>query len=336
MNRLHDLLCEREVVLINPTAIDELRYGNNPRTYRRNPRLTRRWPQPDGELISSPVTTPPEHSDILVGDLSDDDEMASHAARSLSIQISSDVAFRDHFIVENTPNLCIFRPFHCEPTVQPPSRPEWSGGVVAELNHWMRCVQDDPAEGPSESSHDRRIAFVHTRSEMKNRLRHVAIDDSGNFKQNILTHAPGADSLAMARDPGASSLLDTGQGSQAAISTPGAFRESLDAAALIACHFAFTRMMREEPPEYALLIAVDESTDRRVDGMHDLASVLKQFFGNELPKGELGSINASFLDTCRSIFVEVTGLELLLYALQTVGMDTPRTRSLMDIDEPVA
>ena len=133
VNALHASLASQGQLLINPTAIDELRFDHDPETDRRSPILTPRWPLPEQTMIWRSTKGSSEHTQILHTDASD--EITSHVARSLSLRISSDVWFRDHAIVEHTPNLCVYRPFFCEAAT---SEPDWSGGVGSEMTHWLR------------------------------------------------------------------------------------------------------------------------------------------------------------------------------------------------------
>ena len=189
MNSLHRALVANQQVLINPTAIDELRF-DEAATGGPSPILTRRWRLPGADLLWIPPRRgrSPDHTELLTGELPPSDPIALGSARSLSMQILSDVAARDHMLVEHTPGLCIYRPFfssghHPQRTSgnssggpaeeseqqgghrqdhQPGT--DWSGGVRRELEHWV-----NQAKLPGVRK--RRAAFVHTDKEIGARLR---------------------------------------------------------------------------------------------------------------------------------------------------------------------
>ena len=150
VNRLHFAFAENNQLLINPTAIDELRFADStspdlttesvpseevvgadkiPRAGNKNAYrgresayLAARWelPREWGELLwidrirqskDSFVEIPSEHTDTLTRNLAVDDDIALSVARSLEARIFEEVSFRDHVIVESTPHLCVYRPF---------------------------------------------------------------------------------------------------------------------------------------------------------------------------------------------------------------------------------
>ena len=204
VNSLHRQFAEDGCILVSPTAIDELRFGEalagGP-----SPILTHRWPLPEGGLLWVPPGRGdhPNHTELLRGDLKSSDPIALGSARSLAKQILSEVAARDHMIVEHTRGLCVYRPFFGSdrrpqatsgsssgtPTTEleqqadspRPDRPKsrWSGGVRRELEHWL-----DQAKLPGLPQ--RRAAFVHTDKEIAARLRWFK-DTSGLVPEAVAT-----------------------------------------------------------------------------------------------------------------------------------------------------
>lgn len=204
VNSLHGQFAEEGCLLINPTAIDELRFGAAS-TGGPGPILTPRWPLPGGSLLWA---TPdrgnsPDHTELLSGELDPSDQIALGSARSLAKQILSEVAARDHMIVEHTPGICVYRPFFASDRAQQatsstspdsttkdrakdaefqcPERPKtrWSGGVRRELEHWLALatLPDLP---------QRRAAFVHTDKEITLRLQWLR-EASGLMPEAIST-----------------------------------------------------------------------------------------------------------------------------------------------------
>lgn len=351
-------------VLINPTAIDELRFETDPTTLLRIPRLTPRWPlpshdilhgstrQPDNgsdgdgerrrsedadgaeadEAAASADEPPPvdaHHVDIIAGTLPDDDAVASHAARSLSIHIASEVSFRDHFIVEHTPNLCVFRPFHCERSTA--SDPDWSGGVTEEVNHWSSYLGHAGA-----GAAQRRIAFVHSHSEIKARLEYIIQDNhtAAECQRQALTIIQDmipAYPMPKAKRTGELSVLGTTDGESVALRNLGTFSSALGAASLVACHFAFSNMDRQHAGSYLLVAAED---DPRTGKLKDLASVVRRlndFYAGGLSGEDVTSANARFFDDCDKIFQATRGQSLLLHTLDVAGADTDRARKRLGL-----
>ena len=278
-------------VLINPTAIDELRFETDPTTLLRIPRLTPRWPLPEHDILYSPTKEPDDASDdgaedrerypdddaaqadeaaaqaeeptppdahhvkVIAGALPNEDAIASHAARSLSIHVASEVSFRDHFIVEHTPNLCVFRPFYCEQSTE--SDPDWSGGVTEEVTHWSSYL------GHAGTRTVRRIAFVHSRSEIGARLAYILQDNhtAAEYQRQVLTIIQ--DQIPNYPTPKAQgssqlSVLGTTDGENVALTNLGKFRTALVAASLVACHFAFSNIERHQAASYLLVEAEDD------------------------------------------------------------------------------
>ena len=201
VNLLHRLFVQRGQILINPTAIDELRYDNLDDGGRRSPRLVPRWPLPEGDtMYATPPGTDGQHLEILVGGLPPNNEISSSAARSLSDRIYVEIPFRDHVIVENTPNLCVFRPFYCTDTKAATTGAKWSGGVGPEIEHWQRYsserVKPVSSEAPTSGGPDsqtpvrdlttqiyqRRIAFVNSVLEIEGRIKYLTNDPPSEGK----------------------------------------------------------------------------------------------------------------------------------------------------------
>ena len=349
-------------VLINPTAIDELRFETDPTTLLRIPRLTPRWPLPtqailysspdknvgddaerrerpqDDDAAQTDEGAPPvdernlpdaHHVDIITGALPNDDAIASHAARSLSIHIASEVSFRDHFIVEHTPNLCVFRPFYCEKSTE--SDPDWSGGVAEEVTHWSSYLGHAGA-----SAAQRRIAFVHSHSEIQARLEHILANSftAAEYQRQVLTiiqdlipNYPTPKSTGS----GALSVLGTTGGENLALKHLGDFRAALDAASLMACHFAFSNIGRHQAASYLLVEAED---DPLTGTLRDLSSVnrrLNEFYAGDLSEDDVIDKNQQFFDKCDEIFAAANGKSLLVHTLDVAGADTERVRKRLGL-----
>lgn len=214
VNRLHWDFADAGQLLINPTAIDELRFAgpapdkpdaseegtaeeqkpdqtpNEPRAYSGSEAtlLAKRWtvPEPRSELMwvgeakdstGQPSELDPEHTKLLVGPLPPNDPVALSIARALEDRIFEEVSFRDHIIVENTPHLCVYRPFSHDRTAQPDAAVDWSGGVEPEIDHWR--TKYGFAQMPSA-----KVALVHTRHEIMARIRWLR-DNPEQIKDNV-------------------------------------------------------------------------------------------------------------------------------------------------------
>ena len=190
VNRMHLAFARKGQVLINPTAIDELRFGNPYEEGVRSPYLSARWPLPDHDehlLWSRPDRGDdiPEHTRLLSGELDDPDPISPGVARSLSNQIFFDIAFRDHMIVEHTPSLCVFRPFIGSSEDKGGKGADWSRGVFREIERWRGKVAGSAQERP-------KLAFVHTRGEIAARLQWLSKPPpAGVDSSNAVGSPPG-------------------------------------------------------------------------------------------------------------------------------------------------
>lgn len=305
VNSLHFRFADDNQLLINPTAIDEFRF--NCRPDRRPPmnRLTPRWPTPvRGEIkpkdehdanqdtLLCDVRAPTPGRDVAARDEQkllkrkatlrspaglppsldyESSEVATTVVRSLCYAISSEVPFRDHVIVESTPNLCVYRPFYCEePPSEEPSA-KWSGGVGPEISHWKKVsdllsqevTPQDNCEGSSmheagdvsdeyvPAKESRRIAFVHTIPEIEARIRGLLSDDNSTFESTIDSHLRGAlesfgipsdDIAELFKQPVDLSLLRRRRDKRKAMKTPeNVYDAVLSAAATVQLH-AFTQL----------------------------------------------------------------------------------------------
>ena len=189
VNALHQEFLKHNQILINPTAIDELRYELANGRGQRDPHLARRWPMPEPEqslLWSRPQPgRDSQHTHILTDDDAsdvDDEDVSRTIASSLAHKIYFEIAFRDHVIVENTPNLCVYRPFFCTDISEAASKANWSSGVKREIEHWKdvhrRRAKGLPPPPVPRGDTRRRIAFVHTTEEIQCRIRWLLRSDN--------------------------------------------------------------------------------------------------------------------------------------------------------------
>ena len=192
VNELHALFASSRQLLINPTAIDELRFGDMSDDEQRRPLLAARWKivKPVEDLLWECPTEGYEYTEFLRGGLDLPDPTATSVARSLSNRIYFDISFRDHVIVEHTPGLCVYRPFfkgtmqgYDSESVESLEGVNWSGGVKPEITHWYRKTlfqRDDR----------RRVAFIHTKPEIDARIAWLRDVDQGEFAETMLSHLP--------------------------------------------------------------------------------------------------------------------------------------------------
>ena len=192
VNQLHSSFANRQQLLINPTAIDELRFGDSKGEAEQRPLLAARWKivEPVEDLLWESPDEGHEHTELLRGDLDLPDEMATSVARSLSSRIYFDISFRDHVIVEHTPGLCVYRPFFRgtsdskdDSDANTASGVDWSGGVRPEIMHWYRKTL-------FQHNRRRRVAFVHTGEEIHDRIVWLRDGDQSKFAETMLNHLP--------------------------------------------------------------------------------------------------------------------------------------------------
>ena len=182
VNTLHQQFLRFDQVLMNPTAIDELRYELANSRGRRNPHLGKRWPmlEPESTMLWSRPQPgrDAQHTHILTNDNDsdvDDRHITRSIASSLAHEVYFEIAFRDHVLVENTPYLCVYRPFFCIDPNQAASDAKWSSGVKLEIKHWKdahrKRAKGLPNPAAPRDDVRRRIAFVHTTEEIRCRIR---------------------------------------------------------------------------------------------------------------------------------------------------------------------
>ncbi|CAN5477634.1 hypothetical protein BH10ACT2_BH10ACT2_19620 [soil metagenome] len=322
VNRLHQGFAKNGHVLIMPTAIDELRFeGAVSRTSYR-PYLASRWPlgEPTEDLIwrSPPVHF--QHTNFFLSDgLPVDDPAASSVVRAVSNQIFFEIAFRDHYIVEHTPDLLVFRPFFYENFDTPVIDTDWSGGVRPEIDHWIKKMEQPPRVGSM-----RRAAFVHTDAEIKARLQwlHDPQHFASHFERIVQRHLRAIMTARKFPVEEIESLL-AGQ-IQEPIATHLANNPTshvarrgkslvgwIESYALAAMHELFTTLDRPHRTDGSITGNMDvailvryESPDRKVTELGDIVSDLVSFYTGQAASDAL---NAPFWDAVQAAFVEEFG-----------------------------
>lgn len=150
----------QSVILVQPTAIDELRFKSNTQNQDRLDRysgeLADRWPVPNGSIYSAVSPEAPNHTHMIDASILDHDRYRHGLFGLLQHTIYDEIAFRDHLLVSCNAGLLIYRPTAIEPRI--------SGGVEAEVAHWAATthVPGRPA---------RPAAFIHVASELLGLLR---------------------------------------------------------------------------------------------------------------------------------------------------------------------
>ena len=346
VNELHHLFLDHHQVLINPTAIDELRFKKtNPRG-RRYPLLGARWPlpEPTERLLCEVLETSEdgssvaddeqqaydyEHTTILTADLPKVHPASFSVSRSLANRILLEIPFRDHVIVENTPNLCVYRPFFCRNPDAAESEADWPSGVRPEVNHWLETQPflGQQTESESEST-VRRAAFVHTRLEMKCRFQWLLQDPNwGRFLENVRKPLrKNWKRLGVSEDEidglfanhiqeVKPNPLDRHPDESVARTKSESVFKAIRTAVQTALHLTFTSLERpsEQPSDeketpitlgQVALYAIDEGADRGAEGMASLVSRLRRFFAEELDATHVESLNHDFWSDCDRCFEE--------------------------------
>lgn len=319
VNDLHSAFADRQQLLINPTAIDELRFGDSKGKPKQRPLLARRWKiiEPFDYLLWEPPTQGYEHTQLLKGELELPDATATAVARSLSNRIYFDISFRDHVIVEHTSRLCVYRPFFSgsnsdqENSTNVAVGVDWSGGVRPEVMHWYRKTL-------FQTNQRRRIAFVHTRREIRERIAWLKFGDQRRLAETILNHFPDiyhhhdgcredatqlcgeARRVLNSREPGTHLSQDPAheqvQLSDSISRNLDRVVRSLEVAYQLATFHFFTLLTRPEEAEIPGCSAVpafdvcmilgreSESEDRLLMNFDEVANKLCQFYGGEFDR----------------------------------------------------
>lgn len=356
VNTLHQEFGHRGQVLINPTAIDELRYELANSRGRRNPHLGKRWlmPEPESTLLWSRPQPgrDAQHTHILTNDNEsdvDDKHIARSIASSLAHKVYFEIAFRDHVLVENTPNLCVYRPFFCTDPSKATSDAEWSSGVKLEIKHW-KDAHRKRAKGlpnPTTPRDDvrRRIAFVHTTQEIRCRILWLLSPDNYSvFEGNVRRHLKNWQELRIPRNEISELFANKIPGDPAAQlgRSPDESvvrrksREVLNAiwpAVQIALHLVFTSLNRPgteddaEDLEIGLdqvaLFSMTEDGDRNADDLPGLVrDHLDPFFAEDgLDEVAVDGLVKEFWNDCGRCFEDLKGVPFEQYISKTLRID---------------
>lgn len=138
LNRLPMELARRGLVAIMPTAIDELRFSPpaGPDLFVKSGASTDRWPCMESDYgLISPRYQPGQNTHVSYGTeaFAVDPVAASLFCRSLESSIYWEIPFRDHYIVNHTDGLLVFRPQELGHS--------FSGGVLAEIQFFERLAR---------------------------------------------------------------------------------------------------------------------------------------------------------------------------------------------------
>lgn len=347
VNALHQHFMEQAQLLINPTAIDELRFEEADREGRRNPLLGARWPMPEASdlmLCSVPLRGPDgkadveatkkrdaevdyEHTRILTNNSETVPVVSQSVARYLANRIFFEVAFRDHVIVENTPHLCVYRPFFCIDMNEAQSRSDWSSGVLREIQHWNRSqrkvVRNIPDETVPLEESVRRVAFIHSETEISGRidrlftgdvlkkfvstveslLRKIWVDDgmdNNEMTDLFAQQIPESKADPLGRDPNRLRIEEDPE---------GVFK-SIGAAIQAALHTEFTSLVRPGMPDIdaggparygvgqVALYVIEEEMNRCAAKLRELTRSLAEFFADQLGEKQVTEINDRFWEHC--------------------------------------
>lgn len=377
VNRLHLEFAKRAHLLINPTAIDELRFAdsasdsrsasaldketangtptddtstNGPndsqdadqdkgaRAYAglQTALLSARWelPEPPSDLLwidrikdsdGNEADMDFEHTELLSGGRDPSDPIALSVARSLEARIHEEVAFRDHIIVENTPGLCVYRPFFVVDTRDDQVAVNWSRGVAAEIEHWSEKLR-------LEREASARIAFVNTRQEIAARIRWITGPGSTQLKfqaDSMLRHLfikwkvpeieaeafingeiRRASPSALARNP------------VSVTKTPKKIWEWVRAAALVAVTEAFTRLKLDEseprstakgvasiPPENLGMLYVEQNQRGQIEKFDKVSDKLCAFFAGKSSVKDIAKWRKAFWKVHDEEFRNIVGVQ---------------------------
>lgn len=159
VNALSAPLQEAGVILLHPTAIDELRTASSGQRVG----LTDRWPlQDDAErlIYTQPnIHGAPEYAELLsLYDFGGEGTQKEAVAvfRGFELGVFHDIATRDHLLVSSTDGLVLYRPVVVNG--------KDSSGARAEVQHWhQRWTNEPPASAP-------RLVALHTFGDVQLRL----------------------------------------------------------------------------------------------------------------------------------------------------------------------
>lgn len=185
VNLLASSLRSDNVLCIQPTAIDELRFMRDSQALVRIDRYTAdladRWPLMDDIIYETSCSDAPDFRSLL--SRADLPEYSRGTLGLLQHSIYDEIAFRDHLLVSCNDGLLVYRPGAVEPRI--------SGGVEEEVRHWAQSVSSGAREF-------RPAVFVHVREEL------IALIDAGDSVANRETLKAGFISVLAER----SSSLD--------------------------------------------------------------------------------------------------------------------------------
>ncbi len=199
LNLIPERLADAGIVAIMPTAIDELRVGTlsaveGERLWYQTT-ATPRWPLMPNKLINAP-----QGADAGLGlpatqdELNADQQWVSGILRSLSGLISTEVPFRDHFIVGNTSNFLVFRPRE--------DGAAFSNGVIREIRHFQRKMQSSKSQKIADAPH---LVIIHSPQDVKAIIQAMTA-------ANVANSQPPSGLLGgLLGDNGASSLINDEQ-----------------------------------------------------------------------------------------------------------------------------
>lgn len=177
VNALQTSFLTLGINIVMPTAIDEYRIHDEKLDSSTEsvlskylPKLSRRWPLPDGPLMyeTPEEASDPHHLDFfapkawemdpyLLSSVEPSEDLSVRIdvlLRYLNGSIEFHVAARDHLIVSSSNSLILFRPFY-------ERGKRFSGGVGAELLYAAVLLNSDP---------EKRLAFVHFKEDVDRRL----------------------------------------------------------------------------------------------------------------------------------------------------------------------
>ncbi len=349
VNELHRLLASNGTVIINPTAIDELRFFGPQSLVAESRYLSKRWPIDEPRLsIIGDAEMGDEYSGFFVHPkLQDGDSISSGIVRSAIDRIFFEIPFRDHFIVEHTPGLLVFRPFFTRDKGDALNA-DWSGGVRPEILHWARLKGT-----PSNRLQHRRAAFVHTDLEVRARLEWIHSRQEryqDQFTDTVQNHL--RDWLAQEEcDQKEIDALFRGKilgtpVSHLSLNPPKGFVQSrpqevidaIGAYALAALAAIFSMLPRPHlgngEPEATFdvaLLAVKENSDRKALGLESVSQQLCSFFMGQAHSKEL---NEDFFKMAEDCFLSVFGQSLENAAFEAVGVAKEALEALIE-EQPV-